>query len=321
MTQYDFSEVIDRIEKANRIAVFTHIMPDGDALGSAFALCGALRGMGKQADCFLEKPLSSLYYVFPSDYLTEAEKTAAYDLKISVDCGEKKRLGMFADAFEGNTVNIDHHREEKPFAQVNIVDETSASTGEIVYVLLCAMKTEITPFIADALYIALATDTGGFMFSNTTADTHRVTAALMKAGADFYTWNKHFLLEKTLKRQQLTALCVERMEITADGKIAVTYLDYDTVRRMQVTSDDLDGLSSLPRSIKGIEAGAILTELETGKIKVSLRSDRIVDVSKVAAAFGGGGHVRASGFTCEGSIQELKQSILQKLKTELDTTD
>ena len=318
MVRYDFSEVIDKIGKATRIAVFTHVMPDGDALGSAFALRGALRGMGKQADCFLEKPLSGLYHFFPSDYLMEAEKAAAYDLKISVDCGERSRLGMFADAFYGDTINIDHHREKEPFAQINIVEEKSASTGEIIYELLCAMEAAITPKIADALYAAVATDTGGFMFSNTTADTHRITAALMEAGADFYTLNKHLLLEKTLKKYQLTALCVERMEIVSDGKIAVTYLDYDTVRKMQVTSDDLDGLSSLPRSIKGVEAGALLTELEAGKIKVSLRSDRLVDVSKVAAAFGGGGHMRASGFTCGGSIEELKQSILQKLKTELD---
>lgn len=321
MGKYNFTKVMDRIQKANRIAIFTHIMPDGDALGSAFALCQALRESGKQADCFLEKPLSGLYQFFPSDYLTEVEKAALYDLKISVDCGEKSRLGMFADVFEGNTINIDHHREKQPFAQINVVDEKSASTGEIIYELLCAMQTVITPGIADALYTAAATDTGGFMFSNTTADTHRITAALIEAGADFYSLNKHLLLEKTLKKYQLTALCIEHLEMTPDGKISVTYLDYDTVKKMQVTSDDLDGLASLSRNIKGVEAGALLTELEVGKIKVSLRSDRVVDVSKVAAVFGGGGHMRASGFTYCGSIQELKERILKELKAELDKAD
>lgn len=318
MAKYDFSEVMEKIRRAERIAVFTHVMPDSDALGSAFALRGALRAMGKQADCFLEKSLSEMYGFFPSDYVTEAEKVCGYDLKISVDCGERSRLGIFADTFEGNTINMDHHREKTAFAQVNIVDENSASTGEIIYELLLAADAEITKEIADALYAAVATDTGGFMFSNTTANTHRVAAALMEAGADFYALNKHLLLEKTLKRYQLTAFCIEQMEMTQDGKIAVTALNYDTVKRLQVTADDLEGLSSLPRSIKGVEAGALLTELEPGKIKVSLRSDQIVDVSKVAASFGGGGHMRASGFTGTGSIEELKQSILQRLKTALE---
>ena len=321
MAKYDFSEVIDKIRTAERIAVFTHTMPDSDALGSAFALRGALRAMGKQADCFLEKSLSAMYDFFPSDYVTEPEEVHKYDLKISVDCGERSRLGIFSDTFEGNTINMDHHREKAAFAQTNIVDENSASTGEIIYELLLAADAEITPEIADALYAAVATDTGGFMFSNTTANTHRVAASLMEAGADFYTLNKHLLLEKTLKKYRLTALCIEQMEITQDGKIAVTALDYDTVKRLQVTADDLEGLSSLPRSIKGVEAGALLTELEEGRIKVSLRSDRIVDVAKVAASFGGGGHMRASGFTGSGSIEELKRCIFQKLKAELDKVD
>lgn len=258
-----------------------------------------------------------MYSFFPSDFKVNPEEAVKYDLKISVDCGERSRLGIFSEIFEGNTVNIDHHRQKEPFGLVNIVDEQSASTGEIIYELIGALNAELTPQIANALYAAVATDTGGFLFSNTTARTHRVAADLLDAGADFYTLNKHLLQEKSIKKYRLISHCIDCMDLQMNGKIAVTSLDYDTVIKMQVTADDLEGLSALPRSITGVEAGAILTELTPGKIKVSLRSDQLIDVSKVAAFFGGGGHVRASGFTYDGSLEDIKRQVTEKLKTEL----
>ena len=317
MDKYDFSSLTCRIDQAEQIAVFTHTMPDGDALGSAFALRDVLRSVGKAADCFLEKELSPMYSFFPSDFKVNPVEAVKYDLKISVDCGERSRLGIFSEIFEGNTVNIDHHRQKEPFGLVNIVDEQSASTGEIIYELIGALNAELTPQIANALYAAVATDTGGFLFSNTTARTHRVAADLLDAGADFYTLNKHLLQEKSIKKYRLISHCIDCMDLLMNGKIAVTSLDYDTVIKMQVTADDLEGLSALPRSITGVEAGAILTELTPGKIKVSLRSDQLIDVSKVAAFFGGGGHVRASGFTYDGSLEDIKRQVTEKLKTEL----
>ncbi len=319
MEKYDFSVLMEKIRQAEKIAVFTHIMPDGDALGSAFALRDTLRSMGKQADCFLEQELSELFHFFPKDYRTDKEGIDAYDLKISVDCGDQNRLGSFADIFTGNTVCMDHHRQTKPFAQVNITDEKSAAAGEIIYSFIRFAGVELTPQMADALYVAIATDTGGFLFSNTTARTHRIAAELLEAGADFYTLNKELLQEKTLKQYRLTALCIHRLQMDAEGKIAVTDLDYDTVRSLQIVSNDLDGLSALPRSIKGVEVGALLTELTPGNVKVSLRSDKLIDVSKIASLYGGGGHIRAAGFTWQGQLAALKQELIQKLKEELSS--
>ncbi len=317
MAKYDFSGLLQCISSAQRIAIFTHVMPDGDALGSAFALRDGLRLLGKTADCFLEREVPFLYAFLSSDYLTDTAVVSEYDLKISVDCGEKRRLGIFAELFCGNTVNIDHHRQTEPFATHNLVDRESASTGEMIYAFLREAGVTMTKEIADALYAAVATDTGGFLFSNTTAETHRVAAALQEAGADCYELNKHLLSEKSMKYYQLMALCIESMELSENGKIAITYLDYDAVTALQITGDDLDGLSSLPRSIQGVEAGALLTELTKGKIKASLRSDKVIDVSAVAACFGGGGHIRASGFTAEGNLREIKQQLLCKLQEAL----
>ncbi len=317
MEKYDFSGLMQLIDQSEKIAVFTHIMPDGDALGSAFALRDALRLMGKCADCFLEQELSELFHFFPKDYLTEQAKASEYDLKIAVDCGDLKRLGVFADVFTGNTVCIDHHRQTETYATLCILDDKRAATGEIIYDFIYSAGISVTPAMADALYVALATDTGGFLFSNTTAGTHRIAAALIEAGADFYTLNKELLQEKTLKKYQLTALCIERLRLAEEGKIAVTDLNYEMVQKMEITSDDLDGLSALPRSIKGVEAGALLTELTPGKIKVSLRSDKIVDVAKIASLYGGGGHIRAAGFTWQGAIEALKEELIQKFREAL----
>lgn len=313
-----FKEIFKSFKKAQKILIFTHVHPDGDAIGSTLALKKALESMGKTADIVLERPLSVIFECFGDNFITKEDIRCEYDLKVSLDCGDYDRLGELKDLFKGKTVNIDHHLSNTLFADINYVDDKSAATGEIIYDLIKYMKVKITNEIADGLYGAILTDTGGFMFSNTTVKTHNIAAELIAKGADYYNLNKKLIQEKDYHRHLITAKCIENMEFYEDGKIAVSVFSNDMANSYEMKTDDTNGLSAVPRTVKGVEVGVLITEIKKGTVKVSLRSDSIVDVSQIAAKFGGGGHKRASGITLmEKDINILKTELLDEIKKHL----
>ena len=310
-----FKKILKSFKKAEKILIFTHIHPDGDAIGSTFALKKALEYMGKKADIVLERPLSVIYDYFNGAFITKDELKDDYDLKVSLDCGDLERLGEVKEFFKGNTINIDHHVSNSLFADINYADDKSAATGEIIYDLIKYMKIKITTDIADGLYCAILTDTGGFMFSNTSVRTHTIAAELIDKGASYYTLNKKLMQEKDYHRHIITAKCIENMEFYEDGKICVSIFNNEMATELEMKTDDTNGLSAVPRTVKGVEVGILMTEIVKGIVKVSLRSDSIVDVSSVAEKFGGGGHKRASGITLrDKDIYTLKDELIEEIK-------
>ncbi len=307
-----FKEISEKIKSAKNVLIFTHINPDGDAAGSSFALSKAIKGMGKRADVIFDSPLSSVYTVLGGEYVTPETVEDIYDLKISVDCSDMKRLGKCGELFTGNTVVIDHHGTNHLFGEVNYVDAESPSAGEIIYELLCFMELEITPGIATALYGAMMTDTGGFMHSNTTPKTHIRAAELMEKGAEYVKVNRKLMQEKSYEGHLLNSYCVQKMSFYFGGRLCISVFDNDFCAENALDNEKISGLSGVPVSVEGAEAGIFISETEKGKVKVSLRSASDCDVDKIAEAFGGGGHRKAAGFLIENACPEdIKMKLIE----------
>ena len=191
--------IVNALKSAEKILILTHINPDGDAVGSCYAMKNALEKAGKQADIVLNSKLGEEFYPFEKSVLYEVPQKE-YDLVLSIDCGDFKRLGNLGEYYKGETANVDHHYSNDGFGKYNYVDGGAAAAGEIVYDLINKMEIPFDKEIASGIYVALLTDTGGFMFSNTSPKTHRIIAKVMEYGIDFYGFNNLFIQEKTYKK-------------------------------------------------------------------------------------------------------------------------
>lgn len=303
------------ILKSNKIAIFNHKNPDGDAMGSAFALKLALRSIGKHAEVFLRegdccRPEYS--YIISG---TDCELTAGEcDLKIAVDSADFQRISDFAEYFTGETVALDHHVTHKPYAKYTYVLPDASSAGEVVYRLLRYMNIEITAAVAHNLYVAIASDTGSFKYSSTTPETHIIAAELISCGADVGQISKEIFDTKDFAYFKMLRTAIDKVELCADGKIAVLCLAKSDFEENDASEDTAGGIVTIPGKIKGVEVSVYIRERD-GEYKVSLRSSSShFDVAKTALFFGGGGHVRAAGFSLDAkSLDEAKKIVLNKL--------
>ncbi len=308
-----FSEIISKIQKAEKIAIFNHINPDGDAFGSAFGLKLALMSMGKQADVFLREGDENCkeYRLLKGKEKTYL-KIADCDLKIAVDCADLQRLGSLAEVFVGETVAIDHHVTHKNFADTTIVVAQAPATGEIIFDLVKALGVELSYDIAYNLYMAIVCDTGNFKFSSTTPKTHFVAAELMKTGIDFADMTKQLFDTKTLEYLNMYKKGIERLELYHENKIAVLGFSDADFAEAGISEADADAIVNLPNSISGVDVGVYIRSRGDG-FKVSLRSSGKVNVAEIASDFGGGGHECASGFSMNLPLDEVKSAVVEKI--------
>jgi len=300
-----FSNVVSVIEKSKRILIYPHKSVDGDCLGSAYALKLALLKIGKLAQVEYEQ--SELDNRIMKVIKDTEVKTFEPDLIIAVDCGDMDRLGTRKERFVsfGNTVNIDHHGTNIGYAKVNYVDGNAAATGEIIFDLLKFMNIELDDEIANNLYVAISSDTGGFAYSNTTAHTHLVAGELIGFNIDFPAINAYLFHTKTSRELMLAKDALETLEILADGRIASVTLTKDVIEKYGATDSELGGLVDYPRSIDTVMIAFYFKETDGG-VKVSMRSTG-ADVSAIAVKHGGGGHIRASGCTINKPLSEVKE--------------
>jgi phosphoesterase RecJ-like protein len=312
-------ELIELIKKANFVAILTHSSLDGDALGSSLGLALALVYIGKKAVVFLDEPIPRTLEFLPGQNLISSDFDKTADLAISLDNSDLKRLGNRADIYISakKKINIDHHTTNNMEADSLWIDQNASATGEMVYKLIKAMDIPISKDIATCLYTAIITDTGGFRYSNTTPDSHVISAELIKCGIpfahiakkvfDIVSHSKMSLLKKTI--QNLTLYC--------EGKVAVSWLLYNDINPLNAQSDDFEGLVNVGVNLEGVEASLFLREEEPGCFKGSLRANNYVDVAKIAGKFSGGGHKRAAGFTYAGNPDEIIRLVLDEINKEL----
>lgn len=288
--------------------ILTHEYPDGDTLGSGFALCRALRNIGKKARViFTELPPN--YAFLAKDF---EEQSFECETVVSVDVADEKLLGRNREAYSGRIeLCIDHHEINRVNAPVKCVDPSSASNCEILYRLFRLMELEITPAIADALYTGVSTDTGCFKYSNTTPATLRTAADLLELGADSFFINKLMFDTKTKKRLELERKIYSNLTYCAGGRCAIIAVTRDILDETGAGSVELDGLSSIPRQIEGVSVGITLREKERGVFKISVRSDEnVMNAAQFCSRFGGGGHAAAAGCQLDGGEERVREILV-----------
>ncbi|MBQ8383312.1 MAG: bifunctional oligoribonuclease/PAP phosphatase NrnA [Clostridia bacterium] len=301
MNNVTLPEIAARLLDAERILLLSHVNPDGDTVGSVTALSRALKLCGKETVCLCETPIPerNLFICGEGTYVTSCQVRES-DLVVSVDVASAQMLGRLRETFESRTdIRIDHHGTGEDFATVNYVDPDAAACAEIVYELITLLPCTLCEEIASPLYTALNTDTGGFRFSNTTARTHKIAAALMEAGAAAADICETLYENVTLESLQSNALFLEKYQLYADGKVLFLPITMEDKERYGFTDENIEGYATLSRKIAGVELGMVLRERDRGGYKVSMRSRKTVDSAALCALFGGGGHARAAGATIE----------------------
>lgn len=314
-------KILEELNRTDRIAVTGHERPDGDCVGSVMALYLYLKKMLPEAvvDAYLEKPSPVFDCIDGIEGLkTDCPEDICYDVCIVIDTSAD-RIGAAKKYFDTakKTINIDHHiTNADGCGTVNYIKPDASSASELVYELL--EEKDLDASIAKAIYIGIAHDTGVFQYSNTTPHTMEVAAKLIGYGFDFPRIIDQTFYEKTYWQTQILGRALLESIRFMDGRCVVSMVDRKTMAFYQVTPQDLDGIVSQLRSIKGVECAIFLYELEQQTYKVSMRSNGKVDVAKVAAYFGGGGHVRAAGCTMRGTyydcINNLSLHIARQLK-------
>ena len=306
--------VIDKLKAAEKIAIFNHENPDGDALGSAYGLKLILVAMGKQAEVFLrDGDEKTREYKLIKGTENTGLCIDDCDLKIAVDCADLKRIGDLKEKFVGNTAAIDHHMTHVEYADVTYVADAPA-TGEIIYDFATELGVEITADIANNLYVAISCDTGSFKYSSTTPKTHMVASKLLETGIDVGNLSKAIFDTKSFGFFKAYKRGIDNLELFEEGKIAILAITEKDFAELGVDEKIIDGIVELPRSIEGAEVGVYIRERQDGAFKVSLRSNGDVDVAKSAVAFGGGGHMtiaaaQLAGVNTEYAVKELKAAI------------
>lgn len=308
--------LLEQINQAEKVVLLPHIHADGDALGSCYALAEIVRQMGKTAVVLLEEVPPAKFDYLPGTFQVFQGIPETYDLAVAVDCSDLTRLGKRSVLYCGKTACIDHHRTDCPIGQLAYVDESAAATAELVY-QLTQEAGMMNREIGVCLYTALVTDTGCFRYSNTTPSTMRIGAELMELGIDTSRIQRRLYEQVSLGNLKFQGECIQNMRLFSDRRIAVTFLTEKRSQELELTSDDTEGGGSMMLSVAGVDVGAFFHERQSGIFKVSLRSNESADVSEIAKCFGGGGHLRASGYTTEMPLEQAIAELVKKTKEQL----
>jgi phosphoesterase RecJ-like protein len=315
-------EAAARILGAQRILFFMHVSPDGDSLGSSLALVHALRKIGREAVIVGVDPIPRIYQFLPDwdRWLLPWEQVEGeWDLSCFLDCGDLHRVGAALPAVaKGKLIlNIDHHPTNTVFGDENWMDFSAAAVGELAYRLLKEMNLPIGPAEAVSIYTSIVADTGGFRYSSTTAQTHRIAAELLEQGVEPYVVAAEIFENETPGRIALLGRALAGIQIDPSGKLAWITLTQQDFQETGATEPEAEGLVNWARALNGIEVGVLFKETPEGPIRASLRSRFTVDVGQVAKQFGGGGHTRASGCTLEGPLDQAQTQLLTAVRAAL----
>ena len=310
-------DVIKKLEDSTSVAILTHISEDGDCMGSAFAMAAALRKIGKTAAIYVSaKPEEKLSFLGDGYIVYSPEKLKEHDLCLCVDCGDEKRLGDRSEILAkiNNSVSIDHHHTNTMYADVNYVEGDASSTGEIIYKLLRKMNIPIDKEIATYLYTAISSDTGSFKFSCVSPDTMRIAAELLEYDIDHAEIARILFDTYTKGEMKFRGYLMSKVESYKDGKISIIAFESDIAEEFDISPEDIPEVVDIPRSIAGVEI-AIVLKRTNGEVRANLRSNTDVDVSKIAAEFGGGGHIKAAGFRVkDAELDTVKEKVIEFAK-------
>ena len=302
------NETADFLLNNDNYAILTHRRPDGDTIGSSAALCRILRKMGKTAHIIRNAEVSDRF-AWLHEGLTK-EEAGENDTVVTVDVASPGMLPKEFEQYLGRiALRIDHHASATSFTENELVDSTAGACAEIVFDLMEHLWVSMDSDIANAIYTGTSTDTGCFRFANTTAHTFITAAACAAAGAKVYSLNQELFETNTLGRLKIQGWIVENMKVFSDGKLAVIAIPKSVEESIGVTEDDMDNISSFPRTVAGVCMAATLRETKDGDVKLSVRAIPGYDATILTGAFGGGGHRGAAGATLKMSLKDAAEAV------------
>lgn len=308
----------ESIMNSNKIAILTHENPDGDAIGSSLGLMLALKKIGKDVDVIIPS-FNKIYETLPGheDIKKEIEIDCSYDLCIALDCADMERLHVCKEIFEKakNTIVIDHHITNQNYGDVNYVNAVASSTCQNLIVVMGYLDIVISKDIATCLYAGILTDTGGFRY-NVQIETFEFAAMLLETGIDIAKIYRNLFDVTTMARTKLLGKAIERLELLSNDRIAFTYTTKEDEEKYGIMDGDHEGIVNYGRDIENVEVSVYIRELDD-KYKVSMRSNEYVNISLISTKFGGGGHMKAAGFSSDMSFDLLKQSIISEIEKQL----
>ena len=308
----DYKEAAALLREKDNILILTHRRPDGDTIGCAVGLRAALRDLGKTAWVLENRDATSLFAPYLEGCIAPQDFTP--DFVVSVDIAGVILFTENAQVFldRGIDLSIDHHPSNEGFARANCLDSGRAACGELVYDIVSQWG-PVSKEAALPLYAAVSTDTGCFVYANTTPGTHRVAAALMDTGIEYRWVNKRHFRTKSFKRLKLESMLCESMELFDGGETAIGAVSLEMMAAVDAKEEDVEDIAAFVGQVEGVDNAVTIRELADGECKLSLRTARGLNASAVCALLGGGGHAAASGCTVYGSVEEAKRAILDAI--------
>ena len=314
----DRQTAVLRLRGAEDVLILCHKNPDGDTIGCAGALCLALKALGKNAAVLCSDPIPSLYD-FMGLELFDSSFTPGFGVAVDVASiqlfGDRNNVQKYAEHVD---LCIDHHASNSGYAYETLLDPGAAAACELMIDVIEEMGVPLTPAIADCLYTGISTDTGCFRFSSTTARTHKAAARVMEAGANIEMLNARLFESRSRGRIEIEKMALESLEYFFDGRCAMICLTWDQIVTSGVAGAELEDLTSLPRSIEGVEVGLTLRQQKDGSYRISIRTAGAVEACAIARHLGGGGHARAAGCEISGNLDNARYAVLGEVRKELE---
>lgn len=319
------NRIIAQLTASNATLIASHRDPDGDAIGSLLAAGLTMKAMGKQTILYNESPIPAVYRFLPEvgTIVSRLDKDATFDAAVILDCGDLSRIGPKALPVVQKTptvLNIDHHPTNTGFGDVQLIDPDACATAEIIHRIIARMGTPMDAAIATAIYTGIFTDTGSFRFANTNQAAFSVCNKMVACGADPFQVAKNVYGTYSLGRIKLLNRALDSIEISDNGRLSLMTLTRQMLEETGTQPEDADGLINYARRIRDIQMAVMILESPNSKgensngktrFHVSLRSNGAVDVSRIAALFGGGGHRCAAGFNVHTDIADIKSGMMK----------
>jgi phosphoesterase RecJ-like protein len=318
-----YQDIGEVFAKHDSFVILSHVRPDGDAIGSQLALGLALEAAGKKVRLINEDGLPDNLVFLPESHRIELPPAEPLDVEVAIalDTATKPRLGdnaLHAASKAKLWVNIDHHKSNPAYGDVNHIDSSSPATGQILYKLITALDLPLPDASRDAIYVAVSTDTGSFQYPSTTEETYLMAADLIRRGLDVGRINSLTYDHSPYRRVELMRALLNTLELTGEGRVAHWDLTMATSERIGLKPEDSEGMIDIIRGIDGVIVAVFFEELPDGKIRVSMRSkDSLVDACHVCMEFGGGGHALAAGIRMAGPLSDAKERVLEAVKRAL----
>lgn len=321
-------QILHKLQSSNNILVISHVIPDGDAIGSLIATGLALKAWNKKVTLYNESEIPAVYQFLPSiDQIKhQIDDRDEYDTAVIMDCGNLSRIGKDALKTTQNSfvINIDHHITNTRFGDLQLIDSCACATSEIVYRLINEMNIPISNDMAVSIYTGILTDTGSFRFSCTNREAFQICEQMVGIGVNPHAVARQVYQTYSQRRLKLLNMINDSIKISKNGKLSIMMLSQQMLKQTGMQMEDFSGISNNLKYIENVKVTALISEQkngDTGKSRrlrpfhVSLRSDGSVDVAAIAAYYGGGGHISAAGFSITATLSDVKAQMFDLAET------